>query len=88
MVKMWFVLLSNVIVRAPFMSQGSARLRNLSGSSLDDGQRAVAMRAEGFHREGLNTAPSDPPAAQTVMILPSWAAQITIMGCAGWAAIS
>src|SRR5437867_7540585 len=36
--------------------------------------------------EGLNTAPSDPPASgRLAMILPSAAVRITIMGCAGWA---
>src|SRR5438093_3883860 len=84
-VKMRFVLLSNVIVRAPFIVCrfcSTSKLVGLFSLTIVSVPLPCVLKASMV--EGLNTAPSDPPASgRLVMILPSLALKITIMGCAG-----
>src|SRR5260221_11734666 len=86
-VKMWFVLLSNVIVRAPFIVSRFCSTSKLVGLfSLTTVNVPLPCVLKASIVDGLNTAPSDPPASgRLVKILPSLALRITIIGCAGWA---
>ena len=86
-VRMWFVLLSNVIVRAPFIVSRFCSTSKLVGLfSLTTVNVPLPCVLKASIVEGLNTAPSEPPASgRLVRILPSSALRITIMGWAGWA---
>src|SRR5271157_100468 len=86
-VKMWFVLLSNAMVRAPFMVLRFCSTSKLVGLfSLTTVSVPFPWVLKASFVAGLKMAPSDPPASgRLVRILPSLALRITIMGCAGWA---
>src|ERR1700730_7559875 len=86
-VKMWLVLLSNVIVLAPFIVSRFCSTSKLVGLfSLTTVSVPLPCVLKASIVEGLKTAPSDPPASgRLVKLLPSSALRITIMGCAGWA---
>src|ERR1035438_4048203 len=86
MVRIWFVLLSNAIVLAPlivFRFGSTAKLVGLFSLTTVKVPFPWVLKASIV--EGLNTAPSDPPASgRLVMILPSEALRTTIIGCGGW----
>jgi len=67
MVKMWFVLLSNVIVRAPFIVSRFCATSKLVGLfSLTTVKVPLPCVLKASMVEGLNAAPSDPPASSVV----------------------
>src|SRR5439155_4720246 len=85
MVKMRFVLLSNVIVRAPFIVWrfcSTSKLVGLFSLTIVSVPLPCVLNASIV--AGLNTAPSEAPASgRVVRILPSPARRITIFGCGG-----
>src|ERR1019366_7903298 len=84
-VSMWFVFVSNVSVLAPAIVWRSCSTAKLVGLfSLTIVLVPLPCELKASIVAGLNTAPSEPPASGSeVMILPSSALRITIMGCAG-----
>src|SRR5262249_43636750 len=86
-VKMWFVLLSNAIVRAPFIVCRFCSTSKVVGLfSLTTVSVPLPCVLNASIVAGLNTAPSEPPASGSVArILPSSACRMTIIGCGGLA---
>jgi hypothetical protein len=80
-VRMWFVLLSKVIVRAPFIVSrfcSTSKLVGLFSFTTVNVPLPCVLNASIV--EGLNTAPSDPPASGTlVRILPSVALRMVVL---------
>src|SRR5258706_6104551 len=85
-VRMWLVLLSNVIVRAPFIVCRFCSTSKLVGLfSLTTVSVPLPWVLKASIVAGLNAAPSEPPASGSfARILPSTALRITIVGCGGW----
>ena len=86
-VRMWFVLLSNVMVRAPFIVSRFCSTSNVVGLfSLTIVSVPLPCVLNASIVDGLNAAPSDPPASGSVVrILPSVALMMTIVGFGGCA---
>src|SRR5260221_2652400 len=86
-VRMWFVLLSNVIVRAPFIVFrfcSTSKLVGLFSLTMVSVPLPCVLNASMV--DGLNAAPSEPPASGSfARIFPSVALRITIVGAGGCA---
>ena len=81
---MWFVLLSNVIVRAPFIVCRFCSTSNVVGFfSLTTVSVPLPCVLNASMVAGLNTAPSEPPASGSIVrIFPLSARRTTILGSA------
>src|ERR1700693_5170180 len=88
MYKIWFFFLSNAIVRAPFIVSRFCSTSKLVGLfSLTTVKVPFPWVLKASMVEGLNTAPSDPPArGRLVMLFASEALRIHIIGFGGWEA--
>src|SRR5437763_1552528 len=85
-VKMWFVLVSNVIVRAPFIVSrfcSTSKLVGLFSLTMVNVPLPCVLKASMV--DGLNAAPSEPPASGSrSRIFPSFALRMTNV-CGGFA---